>query len=40
MSLPLPVIPLPREELGSFSFTEAEIESEALRLQEAIQQHQ
>ena len=40
MSLPLPVIPLPREEPGSFSFTEAEIESEALRLQEAIQQHQ
>ena len=40
MSLPLPVIPLPREEPGSFSFTEAEIASEALRLQEAIQQHQ
>ena len=40
MSLPLPVIPLPREEPGSFSFTEAEIEAEALRLQEAIQQHQ
>ena len=40
MSLPLPVIPRPREELGSFSFTEAEIEAEALRLQEAIQQHQ
>ena len=40
MSLPLPVIPRPREEPGSFSFTEAEIEAEALRLQEAIQQHQ
>ena len=40
MSLPLPTIPRPRGEMGSFSFSEAEIEAEAIRLQEAIQQHQ
>ncbi|MBJ03285.1 MAG: quinolinate synthase [Euryarchaeota archaeon] len=40
MSLPLPAIPLPREKLGSSSYSEAEIEAEAIRLQEAIQQHQ
>ena len=40
MSLPLPSVPLPRAAIEISRFTEAEIEAEAIRLQDAIQQHQ
>ena len=40
MSLPLPTVPLPRGEVDSSAFSDEEIETEAIRLQGAIQQHQ
>ena len=40
MGLNLPTIPLPRAEFGISSFSEDEIETEAIRLQNTIQQHQ
>ena len=40
MGLTLPTVPLPRAEFDIPSFSEDEIEAEAIRLQGAIQQHQ
>ena len=40
MGLNLPTIPLPRAEFEISSFSEEEIEAEAIRLQNTIQQHQ
>ena len=40
MGLNLPTVPLPRAEYDIPSFSDEEIEAEAVRLQGAIQQHQ
>ena len=40
MGLNLPTIPLPRAEFEISSFSEEEVEAEAIRLQNTIQQHQ